>query len=75
MPLFDSDAAQLIVRTSQAVRLLGAQLLLVGLSPGVARTIVDLGVDLASLKTLSSLQDGLAHALALRKLRIAPAGR
>ncbi|MFZ6183112.1 STAS domain-containing protein [Nannocystis pusilla] len=75
VPLFDSDAAQLIVRTSQAVRLLGAQLLLVGLSPGVAQTIVDLGVDLASLKTLSSLQDGIAHALALRKLRIAPAGR
>ncbi|MCY0990422.1 STAS domain-containing protein [Nannocystis sp. ILAH1] len=76
VPLFDSDAAQLIVRTSQAVRLLGAQLLLVGLSPGVARTIVDLDVDLASLKTLSSLQDGIAHALALRKLRIAPiAGR
>lgn len=75
VPLFDSDAAQLIVRTSQAVRLLGAQLLLVGLSPGVAQTIVDLGVDLASLKTLSSLQHGIAHALALRKLRIAPVGR
>ncbi|WAS89818.1 STAS domain-containing protein [Nannocystis punicea] len=76
VPLFDSDAAELIVRTSQAVRLLGAQMLLVGLSPGMAGTIVGLGFDLSSLKTLSSLQDGLAHALTLRKLRIAPvAGR
>ncbi|PCC67185.1 STAS domain-containing protein [Nannocystis exedens] len=72
VPLFDSEAAQLVIRTSQAVRLLGAQLLLVGLSPGVAQTIVGLGVELSSLKTLSSLQDGIAHALALRKLRIAP---
>ncbi|MDC0719021.1 STAS domain-containing protein [Nannocystis bainbridge] len=72
VPLFDAEAAELVIRTSQAVRLLGAQLLLVGLSPGVAQTIVDLGVDLASLKTMRSLQDGISHALALRQLRIAP---
>jgi len=72
VPLFDTEAAQLIIRTGMAVRLLGTQMILVGVSPAIAQTIVGLGVDLAGLKTLSSLQDGLAHALALRRLRIAP---
>jgi rsbT co-antagonist protein RsbR len=54
------------------VRLLGATLILVGLSPGVAATIVELGVDLTGLVTLGTLQAGLAHALKLRKLQIVP---
>lgn len=70
VPVFDSEAAYHIVRTSAAVRLLGAGLILVGLSPTLARTIVQLGVDLAGLTTLGTLQAGLAHALALRGLRI-----
>lgn len=70
VPVFDAEAAHHILRTSSAVRLLGAQLILVGLSPTVAHTIVGLGVDLAGLTTLSTLQAGLARALALRKLRI-----
>lgn len=72
VPVFDTEAAQLILRTGMAVRLLGTAMILVGVSPAIAQTIVGLGVDLAGLKTLSSLQDGLAHALALRRLRIAP---
>lgn len=71
VPVFDAEAAHLIVRTSAAVRLLGARLVLVGLSPTIARTIVELGVDLAGLTTLGTLQAGLDHALALRGLRIA----
>ncbi|MBZ5711758.1 STAS domain-containing protein [Nannocystis pusilla] len=72
VPVFDTEAAQLILRTAGAVRLLGTEMILVGVSPAIAQTIVGLGVDLAGLKTLSSLQDGLAHALALRRLQIAP---
>lgn len=70
VPVFDAEAAHHIVRTSSAVRLLGAQLILVGLSPTIAQTIIELGVDLSGLTTLSTLQAGLARALALRKLRI-----
>ena len=70
VPVFDAEAAHHIVRTSSAVRLLGARMILVGLSPEIARTIIELGVDLGGLTTLSTLQAGLARALALRKLRI-----
>lgn len=72
VPVFDAGAADHIIRTTRAVRLLGARTILVGLSSTVARTIVELGVDLAGLTTLSTLQAGLAHALTLLKLQIVP---
>jgi anti-anti-sigma factor len=72
VPVFDAEAAQHVLRAAQAVRLLGSRVVLVGLSPEMARTVVDLDLDLAGVRTLGSLQDGLALALSLRKLRIAP---
>lgn len=73
VPVFDTDAAQMIIRLAHAVRLLGTELILVGMSPGNARTIVELGVDLTRLETLATLQDGLAQALALQRMKIVPA--
>lgn len=75
VPVFDAEAAQLVIRLTQAVRLLGAEMILVGMSSAVARAIVEIGVDLSGLKTLGTLQDGLAQALAARRLRIAPLPR
>lgn len=75
VPVFDIEAAEHIIRTARAVRLLGTQLILVGLSPVIASTIVELGVDLGGLTTLSTLQAGLARALTLRKLQIVPMTR
>jgi anti-anti-sigma regulatory factor len=72
VPVFDIQAAELIVRLAKAVRLLGTELILVGVSPVTAATIVELGVDLAGLRAQGSLQDGLALALRLRRLKIAP---
>ncbi|HEY8377973.1 MAG TPA: STAS domain-containing protein [Nannocystis sp.] len=72
VPLFDSESAQLVIRLTQAVRLLGTTMILVGVSPAIAGTIVSLGVDLSGLTTLGTLQDGLEHALALQRLAITP---
>lgn len=72
VPVFDAEAAQLVIRLAQAVRLLGSEMMLVGLSSEIARTIVELGVDLKGLKTLGTLQTGLAQALAVRRLKIVP---
>jgi len=72
VPVFDAEAATNIVRTAQAVRLLGSELILVGLSPDIARTIVELGIDLAGLTTLGTLQAGLARAFALRRFKVVP---
>jgi rsbT co-antagonist protein RsbR len=72
VPVFDTAAAQLIIRLTRAVRMLGTEVILVGMSPVNARTIVELGVDLSGLTTFATLQDGLAQALMLQRLQIAP---
>jgi anti-anti-sigma factor len=72
VPVFDTSAAQLIIRLTRAVRLLGTEVFLVGMSPENARTIVALEVDLAGLQTLATLRDGLAQALVLQRLEIGP---
>ncbi|HEY0135895.1 MAG TPA: STAS domain-containing protein, partial [Nannocystis sp.] len=72
VPSFDVQAAELIIRLGGAVRLLGAQLILVGVSPATASTMVEMGVVLTGLRAMGSLQDGLALALRLRRLKIAP---
>ncbi|PRQ04368.1 RsbT co-antagonist protein RsbRA [Enhygromyxa salina] len=75
VPLFDTDAAQLVISLARSVRLLGAEVFLVGMSANSARTIVALGIDLSNLTTLGTLQDGLAKALATQRLKIVPMSR
>lgn len=72
VPVFDTQAAQLIIRLARAVRLLGTEVIVVGMSAANARTIVELGVDLSGLTTLGTLQDGVARALVLQRLKIVP---
>ena len=72
VPVFDTDAAQMIIRLARAVRMLGAAVLLVGMSPNNARTIVSLGVNLTDIESRATLREGLAHALAVQRMHIAP---
>jgi len=59
----DTNVASAIIRVSQAVRLLGANVVITGLSPEVAKTLVTLGVELTGLKVCGTLQDGIVHAM------------
>jgi rsbT co-antagonist protein RsbR len=58
-----THTAAVLIRCAQAVRMLGATVLLTGIRPDVARTIVDLGVDLGGIVTLSTLKSGIAYAM------------
>lgn len=71
VPMFDIEAAQLVIRLAQAVRLLGTEMILVGVSATIARAIIELDVDLGGLRTLGTLQDGLAKAQVLKQARAA----
>ena len=51
-----------LVRAAQSVKLLGAQLVLTGIRPEVAQTLVGLGTNLTDIITRSSLQSGIAFA-------------
>jgi len=61
----DTKVADHLLKTTAAVRLLGAQTILTGISAQVARTIVQLGVDISSMHTLSRLAEGIELALDL----------
>lgn len=56
----DGRVAQALLRAASAVRLLGAQVALVGLRPAAARAIVGLDIDLGELPVYASLQAALA---------------
>jgi rsbT co-antagonist protein RsbR len=72
VPVVDTNVADHLVKTTAAVRLLGAQTILTGISAQVARTIVHLGVDITTMHTLSRLQDGIELALRLVGKAIRP---
>jgi rsbT co-antagonist protein RsbR len=63
VPIVDSGVASHMNKTIQAARLKGAQTIVTGISDAVAETIVDLGLDWSSIKTLGDLQTGLRVAL------------
>jgi rsbT co-antagonist protein RsbR len=59
----DAEVAGALLRAAHAARLLGASVTLVGITPRVARSIVDLGIELTDITTRADLQSGLVHAL------------
>jgi anti-anti-sigma regulatory factor len=63
VPVVDSQVADALVRAARAVRLLGARVVLTGIRPEVAQTLVGLGIDLSGIVTRGSLQSGIAYAL------------
>jgi rsbT co-antagonist protein RsbR len=58
----DTQVAKTLIIAAQGVRLLGAEIVLTGIRPEVAQTLVGLGVDLGSIVTRSTLQRGIAYA-------------
>nr|QDA77054.1 PAS/PAC sensor protein [Jahnella sp. MSr9139] len=59
----DSQVADAILRAARAVRLLGAEVVLTGIQPHVAQTLVTLGIEVTDMVTLRALKDGIAYAL------------
>lgn len=63
VPIVDTQVASVLVKAAQAAQLLGAQVVLTGIRPEVAQTMVGLGVSLGSVVTRGTLQAGIATAL------------
>lgn len=58
----DTSVVNHLLQMAQATQLLGSIVVLVGISPEVAQTIVQLGMDLSRIVTRSTLQAGLEYA-------------
>lgn len=62
VPTIDSTVANHLVQTVEASRLMGASVIITGLSSEIAQTLVTIGVDLDKMNTVGDLQGGLEEA-------------
>ena len=68
----DSNVANHLVLTVEASRLLGATVIVTGLSPEIAQTLVNIGVDLTKMNTVGDLQGGIEQAERLLGYKVLP---
>ena len=65
VPAMDTAVANQLLKISKATQLMGCETVISGLSPAIARTMVELGVEVGEVRTTATLQQ--AFAIALRK--------
>lgn len=63
VPVADAPVITALMQAAQAVRLLGAQVILTGIRPEVAQSLVELNISLEGIITRSTLQAGIAYAV------------
>ena len=68
----DATVANHLVLTVEAARLLGARVIVTGLSPEIAQTLVNIGVDLGKMNTVGDLQGGIEEAERLLGYKVVP---
>jgi rsbT co-antagonist protein RsbR len=68
----DATVANHLVQTVEASRLLGATVIVTGLSPEIAQTLVKIGVDLGKMNTVGDLQGGIEQAEHLLGYKVVP---
>lgn len=59
VPIVDSKVAKHLAQTCESARLMGAMVIVTGISQEIAQTLVTIGADLASVRTLGDLQSGI----------------
>lgn len=64
VPVVDSSVAQGILKLVHSARLIGAEVVVVGIRPEVAQTIVGLGLDLSDIRTYTDIQSALHRIIA-----------
>jgi PAS domain S-box-containing protein len=70
VPTIDTQTGQHLIETVTAVRMLGAQVVLTGVRPALAQTLVHLGIDLSHVITRSSMSAGVRVALDILNLQV-----
>src|SRR6187200_2891190 len=73
-PDVDQTVANHLVQTVDASRLMGASVIITGLSPTIAQTLATIGVDLSKMNTIGDLQGGLEEAERLLGYKVTRTG-
>ena len=58
----DTAVANYLIKVTKATRLMGCECTISGLSPAIAQTIVELGIDVGQVMTTATMQDALVNA-------------
>lgn len=58
----DTAVANHLIKISRATRLMGCESIISGVSPAIAQTIVDLGIEVGDVKTTATMKDALGMA-------------
>ncbi|HJS57914.1 MAG TPA: STAS domain-containing protein [Vicinamibacteria bacterium] len=74
VPSVDATVANHLVQTVDASRLMGANVIVTGLSSEIAQTLVTIGVDLGKINAVGDLQGGIEEAERLLGYKVAMTG-
>jgi len=70
VPTVDTYVANHLINTTTAARLLGAEIIITGISPSIAQIMVHLGINLSGIITRSLMEDGFKLALDMCNYKI-----
>jgi rsbT co-antagonist protein RsbR len=68
----DTAVANHIIKITKATQLMGCRCIISGISPAIAQTMVELGIDVETISTTASLKDALQEAFQGMNIKIQP---
>ncbi len=68
----DSQVSHHLIQMVRSVQLMGAEAILTGIRPEIARALTQLEIDLGNVTTRGNLADGLQHAFHLLGVKVVP---
>ena len=66
----DTAVANHLIKITKATKLMGCECILSGISPAVAQTMIQLGIEMGATKTRSTLNDALVEAFEILNLQV-----
>ncbi|MGM0922830.1 MAG: STAS domain-containing protein [Bacillota bacterium] len=61
VPVVDTFVANHLMQAAEAVQLLGASCIIVGIRPEIAQTLINLGISIDNIQTFSNLHTGIQY--------------
>ncbi len=71
VPVIDTEVARNVLKAVSAAKMLGSVVIITGMKPSGAQTLVQLGIDLSHIATKGTLRAGIDEAFRIKVMRIA----